>query len=239
MILSPQVVEMVGELGFDWVLIDCEHGGISLESVELMAMAAERAGVSAVGRPPCADPSAILALLDRGLDGIQVPHVVTAREAAAVVAAARFPPAGRRSLAVGTRAGGYGLRPRTTDRAAAQAREVVIAVQVEDAAAVEQAPDIARVAGVDVVFVGPSDLSASMGHPGDTAHPDVLAALDRFCRQVQEAGAQAGTAGGLAALRHAEGLGVGYFYTHLPTLLQLGTQALDPAAFRAPAAPWH
>ncbi len=239
MIPSPQVVEMVGELGFDWVLIDCEHGGISLESVELMAMAAERAGVSAVGRPPCADPSAILALLDRGLDGIQVPHVVTAREAAAVVAAARFPPAGRRSLAVGTCAGGYGLRPRTTDRAAAQAREVVIAVQVEDAAAVEQAPDIARVAGVDVVFVGPSDLSASMGHPGDTAHPDVLAVLDRVCRQVQEAGKQSGTAGGLAALRHAEGLGVGYFYTHLPTLLQLGTQALDPAAFRAPAAPWH
>ena len=239
MIPSPQVVGMVGALGYDWVLIDCEHGAISLESVELMAMAAERAGLAAVGRPPSADPCTILALLDRGLDGIQVPHVSSAREAAAVVAAAQFPPAGRRSLAVGTRAGGYGLRPRTTDHAAAQARDVVIAVQVEDVAAVEQAPEIACVPGVDVVFVGPSDLSASMGHPGDTAHPDVRAALHRVCRQVRDAGKQCGTAGGLAALRHAEAWGVGYFYTHLPALLQLGTQALDPAAFRAPVAPWH
>lgn len=239
MIPSPQVVEMVGALGFDWVLIDCEHGAISLESVELMAMAAERSGISAVGRPPSADPGAISALLDRGLDGIQVPHVGTAGEAAAVVAAAQFPPAGRRSLAVGTRAGGYGLWPRASGHQAAQAPDVVIAVQVEDQAAVEQAPAIARVPGVDVVFVGPSDLSASLGHPGDTAHPEVLAALDRVCRQVRGAGKHSGTAGGLAALHHAEGVGATYFYTHLPTLLQLGTQALDPGAARAPAAPWH
>ena len=226
MIPSPHVVEMVGALGFDWVLIDCEHGAIGPESVELMAMAAQGAGISAVARPPSADPGDILRLVDRGVDGIQVPHVGSADEAARVVAAVRFAPFGTRSLAVGTRAGGYGLAGTQADHAAAAHRDVLTCVQVEDVAALAHVDAIARVPGVDVVFFGPSDLSASLGHPGEGTHPDVRAAMDSAVARTVAAGARAGTAGGASALRHYATRGATYFYTHLPTLLQSGAQAL-------------
>lgn len=226
MIPSPQIVEMVGALGFDWVLIDCEHGAVGPESVELMAMAAHGAGISAIARPPSADPVDILRLLDRGVDGIQVPHVGTADEAAGVVAAARFAPLGHRSLAAGTRAGGYGLGVTQTAHAAAANQDILICVQVEDVPALAHVDAIARVPGVDVVFVGPSDLSASLGHPGQADHSEVRAAMEHAFRRVVAVGARAGTAGGVPALRRYAARGVTYFYTHLPTLLQLGSQSL-------------
>ena len=87
MIPSPQIVEMVGAAGFDWVLLDCEHGTPTLESVEQMVMAAEACGITAIARPVTRSPEHILQVLDRGVMGVQVPHVNTAEEARQVEAA--------------------------------------------------------------------------------------------------------------------------------------------------------
>jgi len=83
MIPSPQIVEMIGAFGFDWVLLDCEHGTLALESVELMAMAAEACGLTAIARPATKSPEHILQVLDRGVLGVQVPHVNTLADARA------------------------------------------------------------------------------------------------------------------------------------------------------------
>src|SRR5499426_672005 len=107
MIPSPQIVEMVGAAGFDWVLLDCEHGTLTLESVELMAMAAEAAGITAIARPTTRSADHILQVLDRGVMGVQVPHVNSAADAREVIAAVKYHPLGKRGLAAGTRAAVY------------------------------------------------------------------------------------------------------------------------------------
>ena len=106
---SPQLVEMVGRLGFDWALLDCEHGSLSPESVELMAMAAEVVGVTPIARPTVNSPEAILRVLDRGALGVQVPHVNTAADARHAVEAVKFHTLGSRGLAAGTRPAQYGF----------------------------------------------------------------------------------------------------------------------------------
>src|SRR4026207_734898 len=92
---SPQIVEMLGAFGFDWVLLDCEHGALTLESVELMAMAAEASGMTAIARPATRSADHILQVLDRGVMGVQVPHVNTAADAREGVQAVKSPPLGR------------------------------------------------------------------------------------------------------------------------------------------------
>ena len=106
---SPQVVDMIGRLGFDWVLIDCEHGSISVESVELMALAAEAAGITPIARPQVNSFEAIGQLMDRGVMGVQVPHVNTGDDARRAVAAVKYHPLGGRGLAAGLRSSSYGF----------------------------------------------------------------------------------------------------------------------------------
>ena len=110
---SPQVVEMLGYAGFDWVLIDCEHGSIGLADVELMAMAADAVGITAIARPRTNAVSDIQAVMDRGVMGVQVPHVNTAEEARRTVAAVKFGAGAQRGLAVGTRL----IKPHSTSGA--------------------------------------------------------------------------------------------------------------------------
>jgi 4-hydroxy-2-oxoheptanedioate aldolase len=100
---SPQIVEMLGFAGFDWVLIDCEHGSIGPADVELMAMACDAVGITPIGRPKTNAPSDITSLMDRGVMGVQVPHVNTADDARSAVAAVKFGPGAARGLAAGTR----------------------------------------------------------------------------------------------------------------------------------------
>lgn len=233
MIPSPQIVEMLGLLGFDWVLIDCEHGAISLDQVETLAMAAAAAGIVPVARPPTASPAAITQILDRGVAGIQVPHVGSAAEAHRVVEAARYAPLGSRGLAVGTRAAHYGLRGSLAEHVTEANRDTLVCVQLEDTSALRDVDAIAAVEGVDVVFVGPSDLSQSLGHPGDITHPAVQHAMHAAFARIHAAGRVAGTAGKVDILRSAINLGAGYVYVHLTTLLAHATQEAL-ASLRAP-----
>lgn len=219
---SAQLVEIAGGLGFDWVLLDCEHGSLTPENVELMAMAAAAAGITAVARPVRNSPEEILRLLDRGAMGVQIPHVNTAEDARRAVEAVKYHPAGNRGLAVGTRAARYGLGVSLAAYTEEANRETLVCVQLEEVEALRNLDEILGVEGVDVLFVGPSDLSQSLGFPGRPDAPEVRAAMDRAFAAIKAAGRIPGSAGNAEAWRRYLGQGVGYLYTHLTTLMAAG-----------------
>ena len=223
MIPSPQIVEMLGKLGFDWVLIDGEHGTLSPESMELMIMAAEASGLTPIVRPASSSPEAILHALDRGALGIQVPHVNTAGEARRVVQAARYHPLGSRGLAAGTRAGNYGFGLALSDYAQQANRETLVCIQLEEVEALRNLDEILQVDGVDVFFIGPSDLSQSMGYPGRTDAPEVQAAMTAAFAAIAAAGRVPGSAGNAQAVKSYLDQGCLYVYTHLTRLLASGS----------------
>jgi 4-hydroxy-2-oxoheptanedioate aldolase len=230
MIPSVQIVEMVGKLGFDWVLIDCEHGAISLETVELMAMAAQASGLTAIVRPPKNDAEIILQYLDRGVMGIQAPHVSTAAEARAVVSAVKYHPLGTRSLAVGTRAANYGFNITLGEYTQQANKEILVCVQIEDKDALANISTIAAVEGIDVLFVGPSDLSQSLGYPGNSEHTVVREAMQNAFKTIIKSQKAAGTAGSFATTATRLEQGVTYYYIHLTTLLARGCSEFFLAA---------
>jgi 4-hydroxy-2-oxoheptanedioate aldolase len=223
MIPSPQIVEMLGALGFDWVLIDCEHGTISLETVELMAMAAEASGITAIARPATGSAEHILQVMDRGVLGVQVPHVCTAEDARQAVEAVKYHPQGRRGLAAGTRPSGYGFAGAMADYVAAANRETLVCVQIEDEAAVVNVDEILGVEGVDVFFIGPSDLSQSMGHPGDPKAAPVRDAIESTLAKIRAAGKIPGLPASSETIRDIQDKGARYIYTHLTRLLAQGS----------------
>lgn len=230
MIPSPQLAEMAGGLGFDWVLIDCEHGTIGLEAMELMVMAAEAAGVTPIVRPRSNSMIEILQAMDRGAHGVQVPHVSTAEDARHAVEAVKFHPLGRRSLAVGTRASAYGYGGSVQAFLDGANRETLVCVQIEDAAALPNVDAILEVDGIDVFFVGPSDLSQSMGHPGNPKAPEVAQAIETTLAKIVAAGKTPGMPAGQDAVQSALARGVRYIYTHVPTLLGASAKAYFQAA---------
>ena len=175
---SPQVVEMLGYAGFDWVLIDCEHGSIGLGDVELMAMACDAVGITPIARPKSNSASDIQSVMDRGVMGVQVPHVNSAEDARRAVAAVKFGPGAARGLAAGTRPDSWGLGARMPDFTAQANAQSLVCVQIEHAEAIRNIDEILAVEGIDVFFIGPSDLSQSMGFPGNPKAPAVAAAID-------------------------------------------------------------
>jgi 4-hydroxy-2-oxoheptanedioate aldolase len=219
MIPSPQIVEMVAAAGFDWVLLDCEHGTLTLESVELMTMAAEAAGITAIARPLTKSPEHILQVLDRGVMGVQVPHVNTAADAREVLAAVKYHPAGRRGLAAGTRAAAYDSHGTLAEYVKAANEATLLTIQIEEQAAIEHLDDLLALSEIDVFFIGPSDLSQSMGHPGNPKAPAVAAAIDSSLRKMQAAHRTPGMPATAENVRDVLDKGVRYIYTHLPRLL--------------------
>lgn len=230
MIPSPQMVEMLAHAGFDWVLIDLEHGTIGLESAELMIMAAEAAGITPIARPRTNAAQDISAVMDRGAAGVQVPHVNTAEDARRAVAAVKFGPGDNRGLAAGTRPDRYGLGEAMPDFVARSNAESLVCVQLEHEAAIRNVSEILTVEGVDVFFIGPSDLSQSMGHPGNPKAPPVAAAIEATLKAIVAAGKTPGMPATADALPGAIASGVRYIYTHLPRVLGAGAAAYLKAA---------
>lgn len=172
---SPLVAEICAGAGLDWLLIDMEHSPNGLESVLAQLQAVAAAPVTAVVRVPIGDVVTIKQVLDLGAQNILVPMVDTAAQAAELVEAVRYPPRGRRG--VGSALARSARWNRVEDYLAGADRHVSLFVQVETTAGVRNAAEIAAVDGVDGVFVGPSDLAASMGLLGAQTHPDVVAAV--------------------------------------------------------------
>lgn len=170
------VPEMLGGAGFDWVLIDCEHAAIeAVEVLPALQAIGQTPEVSSVVRPATNDPTLFKRLLDMGAQTFLVPYVQSAQEAENAVSAMRYGPQGVRGMAGMTRATRYGKVEDYYNRAE---EELCLIVQVETIDAVDQLEAIARTEGVDGVFIGPADLSASMGLRGQMGHPDVVAVIE-------------------------------------------------------------
>jgi 4-hydroxy-2-oxoheptanedioate aldolase len=181
--------EALAGCGFDWMLIDTEHSTVSLDTVKAMLQAAAPYPTQTVVRPGWNDAVEIKRILDAGAMSILVPYVQNAEEAARAVSAVRYPPHGTRGVAGITRASRYGAVDSYTARAN---DEICLLVQVETAEALTNIEAIAAVPGVDGIFVGPADLAASMGFPGDTSAPEVKAAILDAIRRIRAAGRPAG-----------------------------------------------
>ena len=184
------VPEMLGGAGFDWVLVDCEHAAIeAVEVLPALQAIGQHPDVAAVVRPAANDPVLFKRLLDMGAQTLLVPYVQTAQEAAAAVRAMRYGPDGTRGMAGMTRATRYG---QVEDYYNCAQDELCLIVQVETAGALEQLEAIATTDGVDGVFIGPADLSASMGLRGQLNHPDVVAAIEDAFARLARVGVPAG-----------------------------------------------
>ncbi len=186
---SHYSVEVVAGAGFDWLLLDSEHSPNDLESLLAQLQAAAPYPTSPIVRVPWNDTVTIKRVLDIGAQGLLVPYVQNADEARAAVAATRYPPEGVRGVAGTTRANRFGRIP---DYARRAHDELCVLVQVETQDAVEHIEAIAAVEGVDGIFIGPADLHASLGYPGETAHPAVLPRIENAIRRIVGAGKPAG-----------------------------------------------
>lgn len=183
------VVELLAGCGYDWLMIDTEHSPMDAVATMPLMQAAAPYPVSTVVRPGWNDPVEIKKLLDCGAQSLLIPYVQNADEAAAAVAATRYPPQGIRGMAGTTRATRYGA---VKDYATRAPEEICVLVQVETAEALEQIESIAAVEGVDGIFIGPADLAASMGYPGQGSHPEVKAAVIDAVKRIAAAGLPAG-----------------------------------------------
>ena len=187
---SALVAEIVAGSGIDWTLIDMEHSPNGLESVLAQLQAVAAYPVTPVVRVPIGDVVTIKQVLDLGAQNLLVPMISSAAEAEAVVAAVRYPPHGTRGVGSAL---ARSARWNRVDGYLQDADEhVSLFVQIETAAGVEAATEIAAVDGVDGVFVGPSDLAASMGLLGQQTHPDVIAAVEHAFTAVRAAGKPVG-----------------------------------------------
>lgn len=187
---SPLATEMVARAGFDWVLIDLEHGAGSEADLlaNLHAMGATRA--AALVRPRSGERLRIGRALDLGAHGIMVPRIDLPEQAREAISWMRYPPDGSRGLALGTRGAGLGELGHTQIQAVN--RRILGIIQIESPSAVEHAAEIVAIDGVDVLFVGPSDLSHSLGVPGRFDDPAYLEALRHVTTTAEAAGKAAG-----------------------------------------------
>lgn len=187
---SSLTAEMAGRAGFDWALIDQEHGVGDQETLLYQLQALEATPTAGIVRIAWNEAPRFKRALDLGASGIMVPYVNTADEARQAAAAMRYPPQGVRGVARSPRAAGFG---QDLDTYFTEANDNLLTiVQIETAEAVENAEEIAAVEGVDVLFIGPLDLSVSLGIPGQVAHPDFRTAVQRVISASRQAGKVAG-----------------------------------------------
>lgn len=189
---SPLVAEAVGHAGFDWGVVDMEHAPLDMMNVVHLLQALGNTRMVGVVRVPWNDAVLVKRVLDAGATTVLFPFVQNAAEAARAVAATRYPPAGQRGISGMSRASRFGSVPgylKTADAGMA------VIVQIETPQALSQLEAIASVDGVDAVFMGPADLSASMGHVGQFTHPAVMQAMADAARRCKAIGKPIGTVG--------------------------------------------
>ena len=184
---QASVIEVLALVGVDYVYLDGEHGAFEWRDIEYACVIAERHGITPIARVPDPSASTIVHFLDRGVRGVVVPHVDSVEDAKAVIDATYFGPVGNRSFG--------GNRPKFTagiaDMAAHLAQEnadVSLSIMIETLGALRAAGEIAALPGIDYMSFGLNDLSQSLGHPGNTRHPQVLAAVADASNRIRQAG---------------------------------------------------
>lgn len=187
---NPYTAEMAATVGFDWLLLDGEHSPNDLKALLGQLQAIAPYASHPIVRPPVGDPVLIKQYLDIGVQNLLVPMVESAEQAAALVAAMRYPPRGIRGVGhVLSRAARWG---QVDDYLACADDAMCLLVQVETRAGLDNLEAIAATEGVDGVFIGPADLSAALGHLGDANHPDVRSVIDAAIDRIRTTGKAAG-----------------------------------------------
>jgi 4-hydroxy-2-oxoheptanedioate aldolase len=201
---SPTLVEILGHAGFDWVSLDMEHSPTGLETIEHLARAAKAGGTIPLVRVAHNDPIEIMRALDRGVEGVIVPHIASVKDLETAVAATRYPPHGDRGTCTSTRASAWGLQWK--EYAARVAFDTILVSIIEDPEGMEVLDDLLKVDGGDVFWLGTRDLTQSMGLQDEDLHHPQLAELARdFCDRVTAAGKLAmATVGPLLSLEYAQ-----------------------------------
>jgi 4-hydroxy-2-oxoheptanedioate aldolase len=226
MLPEPAVASILGQSGLDYVMLDAEHGPYTLTSMRACVEALQRTPASAVIRTASGDSVAIQQMLDLGVDGVLVPRVGSADEAAAVVRATRYPTEGTRGIGGLTRASRYGADGDYVQMA--NFRTAAMAI-IETEAGVANAYEIAAVPGLDGIMVGTTDLSAELGVPGQVDHPRVRDAIDTVLAAAHAAGIKAGP--------HPDGLN--YCFTDVSGLASAVNAAVQHARDRPRSSEQH
>ncbi len=186
---SPVAVEIIGNSGFDWVCLDAEHSPVDLSDLVTLLHAGSAGKAHPVVRPAWNDPVLLKRVLDVGAQTVLVPFVQNAEEARQAVSACRYPPEGIRGVSGSSRASAYGQMNGYLKKAN---DEICVLVQLETGSALQNLEEIAQVEGVDGVFIGPSDLAASLGHLGNPGHPDVQNAIQEAIEKLNKLGKAGG-----------------------------------------------
>ena len=226
----PAIVEIIGHIGFDFVILDAEHSPMSAESCEHMVRAADCVNITPIIRVGMNIRQNILRYLDIGALGVLMPQINSKAEVETVIESVKYPPEGRRGLA-GVRAANYGLTGSLGDYVKEANRETMVIVQVETMQAVGNLKEILAVPGTDVIFIGPSDLSSAMGYPGQVNHPEVQKMIVYLVDEIRTAGKAAGTtAYDLDTLKRCKERGFQYIaYSVGPMLAKSGREYLEAA----------
>jgi len=221
---QPALAEIIAMIGFDIVLFDGEHGTLQPSDIEDLVRAVELRGATPLARVTTNQPQMILRYLDTGLHGVQVPWVNTTQDVELAVQYTKYGPRGIRGLA-GGRASDWGLTESIGDYTIRANRETMLIVHIETADAVELVEEYVEIDGVDVLFLGPTDLSHSLGYPGQVNHREVQAAMQHVADVVTSSnkalGIYAGTAG---FAREWQERGARYIATSVEGFLLTGLQ---------------
>ena len=186
---SNIAAEIIADSGFDWILLDSEHSPNEIPDLVTQLQAMQAGSATPIIRPAWNDAVLAKRALDIGAQSLLFPYVQNAEEAKRAVASTRYPPQGIRGVSVAARASRYGRTPGYLSKANA---EICVLVQVETRAALDNLEAIAKVEGIDGVFIGPSDLAASLGHLGNPQHPEAQAAMKDAVTRLKKLGKPAG-----------------------------------------------
>jgi 4-hydroxy-2-oxoheptanedioate aldolase len=188
---DPSFIEILGYTGFDFVVLDLEHGPNDVLSLQNLIRAAEGSGLLPIVRVPEGTPEHVGRVLDVGAGGIQVPNVKSRADVEKAIMSARFSPEGMRGVCRFVRAANYSVT--TRERYFSESKEVLVILQLESSEALDNLEEIISVPGVDIVFIGPYDLSQSLRVPGEVDHPRVAEEMKRIIIRCLDSGILVGT----------------------------------------------
>lgn len=228
---SPSLVEIIGHIGFDYALLDAEHSPMDLETCENMVRAADSVNITPIIRIAMNVQQNILRYMDAGALGVVLPMLNTKADAEAVVKSVRYRPEGQRGLA-GVRANNWGITGPQSDYIKVANEENLVVTQIETMDAVKNLDEILTIPGIDVVFIGPNDLSVAMGYPAQVNHPEVQKMIEGLVKKILAAGKAAGTvAYDFDTLRKCQERGFQFItYNIVPMLVKSGREYLKAAS---------
>ena len=217
-VADPDMIDQLGPVGADGFWLEGEHGPVDFANVTDMTRACDLWGVTSLARIHFNEYGTIYRMLDRGVQGLVMPHVNTREEAELFVKSAKFWPAGNRGMFTSRQ--GYDV----PDYFKKANDESLLVILIEDIAAVRRLDDILKVDGIDVFFVAPSDLATSLGHIGEITHPEVQRTLDGALKQIVKSGRTAGALTGSSGVERHLDLGVRFFLTNVNPWIESGVK---------------